>query len=501
MQVLDRQQQPVLAREQLQQLEQTVEQPRLRGGLVVRARLGAPEAGQDLRERGPRGRGQRAERLVPGAGQRPQRGDDRRVRQLALAQLDAVAADHAHPFSPGHALQFGHQPCLAEPGLARDEREPGRFSTASVSPARSSASSGARPTNVVLVTREATTTPVSRAGLTAGEGDTRPSWSGCPPRTSGGWSAHAVPRALHAVCEPLTVALMEAPYGSWPSPIDGDVVARDPGWTHSLVHADGGSVYWSEARSLEGGRDVVVARRPDGTRADAIPAGCSARTRVHEYGGGAYTVHAGTVYFCSDADQRVYAMRDGTPAAITPEPETEHGLRYADLQVARRPSALRPRARRRARARQRARRDPARRRRPDRPRDGPRLLRRPARLPRRQATRLARLGPPPDAVGGLRAPRRRSFLKRDCPSLENASWPAGRRRRSCSRSGARTACCTTRPTAPGGGTCTARTGRRSRRWRPRSAGRCGCSASPTSRSWPTGGSCSCTSAPARTIWP
>ena len=126
---------------------------------------------------------------------------------------------------------------------------------------------------------------------------------------------------------------MEAPYGSWPSPIDGDVVARDPGWTHSLVHADGGSVYWSEARSLEGGRDVVVARRPDGTREDAIPAGCSARTRVHEYGGGAYTVHAGTVYFCSDADQRVYAMRDGAPVPITPEPEIEHGLRYADLQV------------------------------------------------------------------------------------------------------------------------------------------------------------------------
>ncbi|MDA0168125.1 prolyl oligopeptidase family serine peptidase [Solirubrobacter taibaiensis] len=126
---------------------------------------------------------------------------------------------------------------------------------------------------------------------------------------------------------------MEAPYGSWPSPIDGDVVASDPGWTHSLVHADGGSVYWSEARSLEGGRDVVVARRPDGTREDVIPADCSARTRVHEYGGGAYTVHAGTVYFCSDADQRVYAMRDGTPVAITPEPETEHGLRYADLQI------------------------------------------------------------------------------------------------------------------------------------------------------------------------
>lgn len=126
---------------------------------------------------------------------------------------------------------------------------------------------------------------------------------------------------------------MEAPYGSWPSPVDGDAVAQDPGWTHSQVLTDGDAVYWSETRSLEDGRDVVVRRGPDGTRADAIPAGVSARTRVHEYGGGAYTVHAGTVYFCSDADQRVYAMRDGAPVPLTPEPPAKHVWRYADLQV------------------------------------------------------------------------------------------------------------------------------------------------------------------------
>src|SRR5690349_16575464 len=126
---------------------------------------------------------------------------------------------------------------------------------------------------------------------------------------------------------------MDAPYGSWPSPVTGDVVARDPGWTHSLVLAEGGDVYWSEARSLEGGRDAVVRRRPDGTSEDAIPPGCSARTRVHEYGGGAYTVHDGVVYFCHDGDQRVYAMRDGDAVPLTPPPAVEHGLRYADLRV------------------------------------------------------------------------------------------------------------------------------------------------------------------------
>ena len=54
---------------------------------------------------------------------------------------------------------------------------------------------------------------------------------------------------------------------------------------------------------------------------------------MHEYGGGAFTVHDGTVYFCNDADQRVY--RGAEP--ITPEPATPFGLRYADLRVAGRP--------------------------------------------------------------------------------------------------------------------------------------------------------------------
>ncbi len=87
---------------------------------------------------------------------------------------------------------------------------------------------------------------------------------------------------------------MDAPYGTWSSPIDGRAVAADRGWTYSLVTATGDNVYWSEARPLEGGRDALVRRRADGTTADAIPAGFSARTRVHEYGGGAYTVDGET---------------------------------------------------------------------------------------------------------------------------------------------------------------------------------------------------------------
>jgi dipeptidyl aminopeptidase/acylaminoacyl peptidase len=126
----------------------------------------------------------------------------------------------------------------------------------------------------------------------------------------------------------------QAPYGTWRSPVDGDAVAGDRGWMYSLVTASGADIYWSEARPLEGGRDTIVVRRAGAAPVDVIPADCSARTRVHEYGGGAYTLHGETVYFCHDADQRIHRIEPGgSPVPITPAPATKFGLRYADLRV------------------------------------------------------------------------------------------------------------------------------------------------------------------------
>ena len=123
-QVLDRHQQAVLAGQKLQQLQQRVEQARLRGRLVVGLAVAAAEPGEDLGERVARGAGeQRRERGIAGAGQRAQRADDRRVGQLALAQLDAVAADHADAVGARRALELAQQPRLADAGLAGHERE------------------------------------------------------------------------------------------------------------------------------------------------------------------------------------------------------------------------------------------------------------------------------------------------------------------------------------------------------------------------------------------
>src|SRR5262245_39291272 len=123
--------------------------------------------------------------------------------------------------------------------------------------------------------------------------------------------------------------MTEAPYGTWRSPIDGDAVANDRGWMYSLITVSDGAIYWSEARPLQDGRDTIVVTHPGRPAEDAIPATFSARTRVHEYGGGAYTVHDGTVYFSHDADCRIYRVVPGGE----PEPITPEGARYADLHV------------------------------------------------------------------------------------------------------------------------------------------------------------------------
>ena len=114
---------------------------------------------------------------------------------------------------------------------------------------------------------------------------------------------------------------MTQPYGFWQSPITSDlIVAKSIGLAEALI--DGGEVYWLESRPDEGGRSVVVRNGVDLT-----PRPFNVRTRVHEYGGGAWTVSAATLYFCNDSDQRLYRMeRGGEAHPITPE----GAWRYAD---------------------------------------------------------------------------------------------------------------------------------------------------------------------------
>jgi dipeptidyl aminopeptidase/acylaminoacyl peptidase len=127
---------------------------------------------------------------------------------------------------------------------------------------------------------------------------------------------------------------VKASYGSWRSPITSDLIVADA-IALSEVWLDDDDVYWLEGRPKEAGRYVLARRDAQGRTIDVTPAPFNVRTRVHESGGGAYTVHDGVAYFSHFQDQRLYRQRPGsTPEPISPLPpdpaDGETTLRYAD---------------------------------------------------------------------------------------------------------------------------------------------------------------------------
>jgi len=119
-----------------------------------------------------------------------------------------------------------------------------------------------------------------------------------------------------------------APYGSWRSPIRiDDLVADDIGLGEPWI--DGEDLYWLEGRPSEAGRQALVRVGADGVPQDLVPAPISVRSRVHEYGGGAFTVAGGTVVYSDGTDGRLYRVDPGAegPVAITPAGP----WRYADV--------------------------------------------------------------------------------------------------------------------------------------------------------------------------
>jgi dienelactone hydrolase len=127
-----------------------------------------------------------------------------------------------------------------------------------------------------------------------------------------------------------------SPYGQWPSPLTAGQVAAGRR-SRSGLATDGDALYWLESRPEDGGRQVLVRAVPGGRPEDVSPAGTSVRSRVHEYGGGAYCLlpAAGSVAYVDQADQRVYRLDPGRPpVALTPPPPAGTEWRHGDLSAA-----------------------------------------------------------------------------------------------------------------------------------------------------------------------
>src|SRR5690348_13932344 len=93
-----------------------------------------------------------------------------------------------------------------------------------------------------------------------------------------------------------------ASFGSWQSPLTPERIVGDVVNLQSPL-LDGDRLYWLEGRPTEGGRNVLLRRTPDGAITECTPAPFNVRSRVHEYGGGAYLPAGDTIYCVNYNDQ------------------------------------------------------------------------------------------------------------------------------------------------------------------------------------------------------
>lgn len=119
-------------------------------------------------------------------------------------------------------------------------------------------------------------------------------------------------------------------YGNWPSKIKSQLIVSDSISIDEPIPC-ANALYYIERRPNESGRCVIV-KTTNGESIDLFPAPYSARSRVHEYGGGCYCLddpdsNSPTIYFINDNDQDIYSVTNNEVTRLTSSP----AYRFADF--------------------------------------------------------------------------------------------------------------------------------------------------------------------------
>ena len=122
-----------------------------------------------------------------------------------------------------------------------------------------------------------------------------------------------------------------APHGAWESPVAAAMLTQGA-LRFMEIAADGGDVFWIESRPEEAGRYAAMRLAADGALNEVTDPEHSARTLVHEYGGGAFIAADGAAFYANFKDQRLCSRP--TDASADARPITPEGpFRYADATV------------------------------------------------------------------------------------------------------------------------------------------------------------------------
>lgn len=120
---------------------------------------------------------------------------------------------------------------------------------------------------------------------------------------------------------------MKTDYGFWDSPLKAENIAGGVLRFGDVVSFQE-DVYWSESRPLEKGRMSIMHWQEAKGAVEILPAPYAARSKVHEYGGGALCACEIGVAFVNESDQDIYLIKDdGDIIRLTNTPN----WRYADL--------------------------------------------------------------------------------------------------------------------------------------------------------------------------
>ncbi|MEJ7837780.1 MAG: prolyl oligopeptidase family serine peptidase [Thermomicrobiales bacterium] len=123
----------------------------------------------------------------------------------------------------------------------------------------------------------------------------------------------------------MTSQRQPQPFGTWTSSVTIDSVIGG-GLKLGELRVSGNAVTWSEMRAAEAGRTTVM-QATGSDPAELTPAPFNVRSRVHEYGGGAWVGDTDLQIFSNVPDNRLYRRESTGTRPITPE----SAWRFADL--------------------------------------------------------------------------------------------------------------------------------------------------------------------------
>tara|TARA_B100001094_G_scaffold123600_1_gene119402 strand:+ start:58819 stop:60744 length:1926 start_codon:yes stop_codon:yes gene_type:complete len=123
------------------------------------------------------------------------------------------------------------------------------------------------------------------------------------------------------------------PFGSWESPLSAASLVEGV-TTITEIKTEGDSIWWSESRPEENGRVAVMRQQETYRPQEITPSEVNVRSKVHEYGGGAWWVSGNTLFYVNFDDQRLRKIVPGEKEQfLTPEPPEGESWRFADGRI------------------------------------------------------------------------------------------------------------------------------------------------------------------------